>query len=124
LGVAIDPKDGSVYFGLGTTDYTNAYLIDKDGKPGYRLDGERGTVLKVSPDFKKREIFCTGIRFPVGLAFNRAGDLFATDQEGARGAAERNPAGRVVARGARRALGFPAATPAAPAERDRRAEHV
>src|SRR5581483_2323247 len=32
LGVAFDPKDGGVYFGLGTTDFTNAYQTDKDGK--------------------------------------------------------------------------------------------
>jgi len=38
---------------------------------------------EVSPDGKKREIVCTGIRFPIGLAFNRHGDLFCTDQEGA-----------------------------------------
>src|SRR5262249_21173549 len=66
LGVAIDPKDGSVYFGLGTADYANAYLLGKDGKARYRLDDERGTILRVSPDFKRREIVCTGIRFPVG----------------------------------------------------------
>jgi putative heme-binding domain-containing protein len=91
LGVAIDPRDGSVYFGLGTTNFTNGYLIDKDGKPKYRLDDERGTVLKVSPDFKKREIYSTGIRFPVALAFNRAGDLFCTDQEGATWLPNGNP---------------------------------
>jgi putative heme-binding domain-containing protein len=91
LGVAIDPKDQSIYFGLGTADYTNAYQIDKDGKARYRLDDERGTVLKVSPDFKKREIFATGIRFPVALAFNRDGDLFCTDQEGATWLPNGNP---------------------------------
>ena len=31
LGVAIDPTDHSIYFGLGTTDYTNAYQV-KDGR--------------------------------------------------------------------------------------------
>jgi len=82
LGVAID-KDGAVYFGLGCKSYVNAYMIDKEGKSHYDLKSERGTILKVAPDFSKREIVCTGIRFPVGLAFNRHGDLFATDQEGA-----------------------------------------
>jgi putative heme-binding domain-containing protein len=107
LGVAIDPKDSSVYFGLGAADYTNAYLIDKDGKPGYKLDGERGTVLKVSPDFKKREIFCTGIRFPVGLAFNRGGDLFATDQEGATWLPNGNPLDELLHLERGRHYGFP-----------------
>src|SRR5262249_32676457 len=41
LGVAFDRRDGSVYFGLGAADYTNAYLLDRGGKAGYRLDGER-----------------------------------------------------------------------------------
>ena len=58
-------KDGSVYFGLGTADFTNAYLL-KDGKSKYDLKGERGTVLEVSPDWKTRRVFATGIRFPVG----------------------------------------------------------
>ena len=78
-------------------DFTNAYLIDKDGKPRYHLDGERGTILKVSPDFKKREILCTGIRFPVGAGVQPAGDLFCTDQEGATWLPERQPVRRAAA---------------------------
>jgi putative heme-binding domain-containing protein len=80
-GVALDPK-GNLYFSLGCSDYTNAWLLDKQGVPHYDLKSERGTILKVSPDRKSREIVCTGIRFAVGLAFNKHGDLFATDQEG------------------------------------------
>jgi putative heme-binding domain-containing protein len=106
LGVAID-KDGSIFFGLGTTDYTNAYQIDKDGKPHYRLDDERGTVLRVSADFKKREILCTGIRFPVGLAFNRRGDLFCTDQEGATWLPNGNPFDELLHLKQGRHYGFP-----------------
>jgi putative heme-binding domain-containing protein len=90
LGAAID-KDGNIYFGLGTADFTNPYVVDKDGKPHYDLKSERGTILKVSPDFKKREILCTGIRFSVGLTLNRHGDLFATDQEGATWLPNGNP---------------------------------
>src|SRR5688572_12623915 len=82
VGLAFD-KDGNLYFGLGVANYANAYLIDeKTGKSHYDLKSERGTILKVSPDGKRREIVCTGIRFPIGLAFNRAGDLFCSDQEG------------------------------------------
>ena len=36
IGVALDPKDGSVYFGRGTANYANGYLIDKDGKAALR----------------------------------------------------------------------------------------
>jgi putative heme-binding domain-containing protein len=90
LGVALD-KEGNVYFGLGCADYTNAYQIDKDGKSHYDIKSERGTIMKVSPDFKKREIIATGIRFPVSMAFNARGDLFATDQEGATWLPNGNP---------------------------------
>src|SRR4029079_8799817 len=48
LGVAVG-KDGKVYFGLGTADFTNAYVL-KDGKANYDPKGERGSILEVSPD--------------------------------------------------------------------------
>ena len=56
FGVEVDPKDGSVYFGLGTQNFANAYLIDGDGKGHYDLASERGTILRVAPDFKLLEI--------------------------------------------------------------------
>jgi putative heme-binding domain-containing protein len=90
LGVALD-RDGNVYFGLGTADFANPYLIDKEGRAHYRLDNERGTIQKLSADFSQRETICTGLRFTVGLAFNRHGDLFCTDQEGATWLPNGNP---------------------------------
>jgi putative heme-binding domain-containing protein len=106
LGVALD-KSGNVYFGLGTADYTNAYQVGKDGKARYDLASERGTILKVSPDFTKREIVCTGVRFTVGLAFNRAGDLFVTDQEGATWLPNGNPLDELLHIQPGRHYGFP-----------------
>jgi putative heme-binding domain-containing protein len=106
LGVALD-RDGGVYFGLGTQDYTNAYLLDRDGKAHYDLHSERGTILHVSPDFGKRTVVCTGIRFPVGLAFNREGDLFATDQEGATWLPNGNPLDELLHIQPGRHYGFP-----------------
>jgi putative heme-binding domain-containing protein len=91
IGVAVDPKDHSVYFGRGTANYANGYLINKDGKAEYDVKGEYGTIQHVSPDFKKRETVATGIRFSVGLHFNAAGDLFCTDQEGATWLPNGNP---------------------------------
>ena len=80
MGVTRD-RDGNLYFGLGTPDYSNAYRV-KDGKARYDVKGERGSILKLSADRKRREVIATGIRFPYALRFNRHGDLFATDQEG------------------------------------------
>ena len=81
LGVAKD-KEGNIYFGLGCTNFADAYLLDKEGKSHYDVNSERGTILKLSPDRKKREILATGVRFSVGIDINRHGDLFWTDQEG------------------------------------------
>jgi putative heme-binding domain-containing protein len=107
LGVAVDPRDHSVFFGLGTSDYTNPYQIDKEGKAHYRLDSERGTILRVSPDFKSREIVATGIRFPVAIRFNSNNDLFCTDQEGATWLANGNPLDELLHIEKGRHYGFP-----------------
>ncbi|MGQ0634944.1 MAG: ThuA domain-containing protein [Planctomycetaceae bacterium] len=111
VGVAFDKSDGSVYFGLGTAAYLNAYLVDKEGNPKYSLQDERGTILRVAPDFKSREIVCTGVRFPVGLAFNRSGDLFCTDQEGATWVPNGNPFDELLHLVKGRHYGFPARHP-------------
>src|SRR5262245_25422030 len=111
LGVALDAQ-GNLYFGLGTASYTGAYLIDpSSGDSRYRLSSERGTILKVSPDFKTREIVCTGIRFPVALAFNRYGDLFCTDQEGATWLPNGNPLDELLHIQPGRHYGFPPRPP-------------
>jgi putative heme-binding domain-containing protein len=107
LGVAIDPEDGSVYFGLGTANFADPWLRDQEGKPHYRLDGERSAILKVAPDFSRREVYCTGIRFPVALAFNRHGDLFCTDQEGATWVPNGNPLDELLHLQRGRHYGFP-----------------
>ncbi len=107
IGVALD-KDGNIYFALGTANYANGYLIDKDtGKAAYDIKSERGTVLKVSPDFSKREIICTGIRFPVAMHFNKEGDLFASEQEGATWLPNGNPFDELLHIQPNRHYGFP-----------------
>lgn len=90
VGLAID-KNGDLYFGLGTANYANAYLIDKEGQAAYDLNSDRGTVQKISADWSNRETVCTGIRFPIAFEFNKEGDLFCTEQEGATWLANGNP---------------------------------
>jgi putative heme-binding domain-containing protein len=106
LGVAID-KEGNLYYGRGAEDYRNPLLVDKDGVPHYDLKAESGTVIRVSPDRKKREIIATGIRFTVALGINREGDLFATDQEGATWVPNGNPLDKIEQIIPGRHYGFP-----------------
>ena len=106
VGCALD-KDGNIYFALGTANYANGYLLDADGKSQFDLKSERGTVLKVAPDFSKREIVCTGVRFPVAMAFNKLGDLFCTDQEGATWLPNGNPFDELLHIQPGRHYGFP-----------------
>jgi putative heme-binding domain-containing protein len=107
LGVAVDPRDQSIYFGLGTWNFANGYQVNDKGVPEYRLDDEHGTILHVSPDFKSREIVCTGIRFPVSLRFNKDGELFCTDQEGATWLPNGNPFDELLHIQKGRHYGFP-----------------
>ena len=80
VGIAFDAEN-NLYFGVGCADYSNPYRV-KDGRSHYDLRSDRGSIQKVSPDRKRREAICSGVRFTYGMAFNRAGDLFCTDQEG------------------------------------------
>lgn len=106
LGVAVD-GDGAVYFGLGAANFTNAYLVDAAGQAQYDLASERGTIQRIEPDGKRRAIVATGIRFPVALGFNAAGDLFCTDQEGATWLPNGNPFDELLWIRDRRHNGFP-----------------
>jgi len=107
LGATFDPRDHAVYFGLGIQNFTDAYLLSGGEDAKYRLDSERGTILRVAPDFKSREIFATGIRFPVAIRFNADGELFCTDQEGATWLANGNPFDELLHVQQGRHYGFP-----------------
>jgi len=106
VGITMD-KDGALYFGLGTANYANAYMVDDTGKAAYDIKSERGTVQRISPDFSKRETVCTGIRFPIAFAFNDAGDLFCTEQEGATWLPNGNPLDELLHIQTGRHYGFP-----------------
>jgi putative heme-binding domain-containing protein len=79
FGLQFGP-DGWLYTIL-CTDYGNA-------KQAPDPDGLRGSVLRISPDGKTIERFAYGLRYPYGLAFNDAGDLFFSDNEGGGNATE------------------------------------
>jgi putative heme-binding domain-containing protein len=105
-GIAMD-EAGYLYFGLGTANYANAFLVNDQGKAEYDLHSDRGTVQRVSPDFKTRETVCTGIRFPIAFAFNTEGDLFCSEQEGATWLANGNPLDELLQIVPDRHYGFP-----------------
>jgi putative heme-binding domain-containing protein len=107
VGLAVDPKDHSIYFGLGTPDFSNAYQVGADGVAKYRLDGEHGTIQRIAPDFKTRETVCTGVRFSIGMAFDKYGELFVSDQEGATWLPNGNPLDELLHIQKGRHYGFP-----------------
>jgi putative heme-binding domain-containing protein len=106
VGVAVD-KAGNVYFGLGADAWSNPYRTNEAGEGFYNIHSERGTIQKLSADWKHRETICTGMRFTVALAFNGNGDLFATDQEGATWLSNGNPFDELLQILPQRHYGFP-----------------
>ncbi|HWN96093.1 MAG TPA: hypothetical protein VNT99_13730 [Methylomirabilota bacterium] len=106
IGIAAN-KAGEIFFGLGCDKWNEAYRVNKQtGQSDYNIRSERGTVLKILPD-GKREIICTGMRFPVGMAFNAAGDLFCSEQEGATWLPNGNPFDELLHVQPGRHYGFP-----------------
>ncbi len=66
-GLAVGP-DGYLYMGMGTTcDHCR------------EADPRNGTIMRFRPDGTSAEVYASGLRNPYDLAFNAAGDLFATD---------------------------------------------
>ena len=107
IGVAIDPSDGAIYFGLGTAAYNNAYLLDDAGLSHFDLSSERGTIQRIAPDLSSRSAVCTGVRFTIGMVFNANGDLIVTDQEGATWLPHGNPFDELLHIEPGRHYGFP-----------------
>ena len=107
IGIAVDPA-GNIYFGLGCDAWNGAYRVNKvTGVSDYNQFSERGTIIRLSPDWKRRDILSTGLRFPVSLAFNAAGDLFCSDQEGATWLPNGNPYDELLHIVPGRHYGFP-----------------
>jgi putative heme-binding domain-containing protein len=107
IGLAVDPA-GRIYFALGVDAWNGAYRVNKDtGRSDYNLYSERGTIIRLSADGTRRDILATGLRFPVSLAFNAAGDLFCSDQEGATWLPNGNPFDELLHIEPGRHYGFP-----------------
>ena len=107
IGLAVDPQ-GNIFFGLGVDAWNGAYRVNKQtGLSDYNPFSERGTIIRLSPDWKRRDIIATGLRFPVSLAFNAAGDLFCSDQEGATWLPNGNPFDELLHIQKGRHYGFP-----------------
>jgi putative heme-binding domain-containing protein len=107
IGLAVN-KAGEVFFGLGCDKWYEAYKVNTNTlQSEYDIRSERGTILRISRDGKTREIIATGLRFPVGMAFNANGDLFCTDQEGATWLPNGNPFDELLHIQPGRHYGFP-----------------
>ena len=53
IGLAVDPA-GNIYFGLGADAWRSAYRVDpKTGVSDYNVHSERGTIIRLSPDWKR-----------------------------------------------------------------------
>ncbi|HLX59643.1 MAG TPA: heme-binding protein [Planctomycetota bacterium] len=105
IGLALGP-DGAWYTTMGTAGYNNPYWRDKAGVNHYSTDKRRGCLIRFTPGGKAEQI-ASGLRYIVSMQFNRFGDLFATDQEGATWCPNGNPFDELLHLQTGRHYGFP-----------------
>ncbi|MEK7950785.1 DUF7133 domain-containing protein [Luteolibacter soli] len=117
MALAAGP-DGSWYVTMGSANPGNGYWQKaegdiwspdsvKTGKPAYSPDKRRGCLLKISPDGKKVEQLNSGLRYIMSLQWDRHGELFGTDQEGATWLPNGNPFDELLHLQTGRHYGFP-----------------
>ena len=109
-GLAIGP-DGAFYVAMGSAAFTNPYRRDASGHAHYKPSDLRGCLLRISPDGSTVVQVATGLRYVVSIQFNRLGDLFLTDQEGATWVPNGNPLDELLHVQAGRHYGFPSRHP-------------
>ena len=112
MAIAYGP-DGSLYITMGNAGYSNPYWHDGfkkggqiTGTPRYSPDQRRGCLLRFTPDGKVEQL-ASGLRYIMSLQFNKYGDLFGTDQEGATWCPNGNPFDELLHIQTGRHYGFP-----------------
>lgn len=106
MGVAFGP-DGALYVTMGSAAYRHPYWTDeKTGVNHYATGKRRGCLLRITPDGKVEQL-ASGLRYIMSLQWNRHGDLFATDQEGATWVPNGNPLDELLHLQTGRHYGFP-----------------
>ncbi len=116
LALAAGP-DGSWYVTMGSANAGNGYWQEahgdvwspdtlKTGTPRYSPDKRRGCLLRISPDGKVEQLN-SGLRYIMSLQWDRHGELFATDQEGATWLPNGNPFDELLHLQTGRHYGFP-----------------
>jgi len=105
--------DGSLYLTMGNAGFSNPYWHDDNKDPAnprgeahYTTDKRRGCLLRITPDGKVEQL-ASGLRYVMSLQFNKLGDLFATDQEGATWCPNGNPFDELLHLEQGRHYGFP-----------------
>lgn len=120
MGIALG-RDGSIYATMGNAGFSNPYWHDgisvdsrnpvqSLGEPQYATTKRRGCLLHITPDGKVEQL-ASGLRYVMSLQFNKAGDLFATDQEGATWCPNGNPFDELLHLQTGRHYGFPPSHP-------------
>ncbi|MGB8170761.1 MAG: c-type cytochrome [Chthoniobacteraceae bacterium] len=105
MALAIAP-DGAIFVTMGNAGYNNAYWHDKQGVAHYSPDQRRGCLLRFGSDGKAEQL-SSGLRYIMALQFNKHGDLFGTDQEGATWVPNGNPLDELLHIEPSRHYGFP-----------------
>lgn len=116
MALAAGP-DGSWYITMGSANPGNGYwqVADGDvwapdaaktGAPEYSPDKRRGCLIRLAPDGTATQL-ASGLRYIMSLQWDRHGELFATDQEGATWLPNGNPFDELLHLQTGRHYGFP-----------------
>src|SRR5690606_16542230 len=105
MALAAGP-DGSWYVTMGSANPGNPYWQRaegdiwapdtlKTGPAAYTPDKRRGCLLRIRPDGSVEQL-ASGLRYIMSLQWDRHGELFGTDQEGATWLPNGNPFDELV----------------------------